>query len=72
MRQLTIAFAAVAMTALFAAPVSAEKLEGAPIKQNGQCWKKHSVGSDMTWGTWIACPAPAAAPASAAATRKRT
>jgi hypothetical protein len=72
MRQLTIAFAAIAMTALFAAPVSAEKLEGGPIKQNGQCWKKHSVGSDMTWGTWRPCPAPAAAPATAAATRKRT
>ena len=44
MRHLTIAFAAVAMTALFVAPVSAERLEGGPIKQNGQCWKKHSVG----------------------------
>ena len=56
MRQITIAFAAVAITALFVAPVSAEKLEGGPLKQHGQCWKKHSVGSDMSWGTWIACP----------------
>ena len=72
MRQLTIAAAAVAMTALFAAPVSAERISGAPIKQNGQCWKSHSVGSDMTWGRWQACPTPAAAPAPAAGTRKRT
>ena len=43
MRHLTIAFAAVAMTALFAAPVSAERIQGGPIKQNGQCWKSHSV-----------------------------
>jgi hypothetical protein len=72
MRQISIAFAAIAITALFAAPVSAEKLEGGPLKQHGQCWKKHSVGSDMSWGTWIACPAPAAAPATAASTRRRT
>jgi hypothetical protein len=72
MRQLTVAFAAAAITALFVAPVSAERIQGAPIKQNGQCWKSHSVGSDMTWGTWRACPAPAAAPATTAATRRRT
>lgn len=72
MRHLTIAIAAAAVTALFVAPVSAEKLEGGPIKQNGQCWKKHSVGSDMSWGVWTACPTPAAAPAGARATRKRT
>ena len=72
MRQITIAFAAVAITALFAAPVSAEKLEGGPLKQHGQCWKKHSVGSDMSWGVWSACPTPAAAPATGATTRRRT
>jgi hypothetical protein len=72
MRQLTIAAAAVAMTALFAAPVSAERISGGPIKQNGQCWRSHSVGADMTWGHWRACPTPAAAPATGAATRKRT
>ena len=72
MRHLTIAFAAVAMTALFVAPVSAETLEGGPLKQHGQCWKNHRVGSDMSWGTWRACPTPAAAPATAAATRRRT
>jgi hypothetical protein len=72
MRHITIAFAAVATTALFAAPVSAERISGGPIKQNGQCWRSHSVGSDMTWGRWQACPTPAAAPAPAAGTRKRT
>jgi hypothetical protein len=72
MRQLTIAFAAVAMTALLVAPVSAERISGGPIKQNGKCWKSMSVGSDMTWGTWQACPAPAAAPAVANPARKRT
>jgi hypothetical protein len=72
MRQITIAFAAVAITALFVAPVSAEKLEGGPLKQHGQCWTKHSVGSDMSWGVWSACPAPTAAPAAAPATRATT
>jgi hypothetical protein len=72
MRHLTIAAAAVAISALFVAPVSAERIQGGPIKQNGQCWKSHSVGSDMTWGRWTACPTPAAAPASAASTRRRT
>jgi hypothetical protein len=72
MRHLTIAIAAAALTALFVAPVSAERLQGGPIKQNGQCWRSHSVGADMTWGRWQACPTPAAAPAVGAATRKRT
>jgi hypothetical protein len=72
MRQLAIAVSTIAVAALFVtAPASAEKLEGGPIKQNGQCWKKHSVGSDMTWGTWAACPTPAAAPAIARPARKR-
>jgi hypothetical protein len=72
MRHLTIAAAAVAISALFVAPVSAERIQGGPIKQNGQCWKSHSVGSDMTWGRWTACPTPAAAPATAGSTRRRT
>ncbi len=72
MRHLTIAFAAAAMTALFVAPVSAERISGGSIKQNGQCWRSHSVGSDMTWGHWQACPSPAAAPATAPTTRRRT
>jgi hypothetical protein len=71
MRQLTIAIAAAAVTALFVAPVSAERIQGGPIKQNGQCWRSHSVGADMTWGHWQACPSPAAAPATAAPTTRR-
>jgi hypothetical protein len=72
MRHLTIAIAAVAMTALFAAPVSAERISGGPIKQNGQCWKGNSSSAEATWGTWQACPSPAAAPAAARPARKRT
>jgi hypothetical protein len=72
MRQITIAIAAVAVTALFAAPVSAERLQGGPIKQNGQCWKSNSGASEATWGTWTACPSPAAAPAVARPARRRT
>jgi hypothetical protein len=58
MRHLTIAIAAIAVSALFAAPVSAERINGGPIKQNGQCWKSHSGGSEGTWGTWGACASP--------------
>jgi hypothetical protein len=74
MRHLTIAIAiaAVAVSALFVAPVSADRLNGGPIKQNGQCWKSHSAASEATWGHWDACPSPAAAPAPARATRRRT
>jgi len=65
--------AAAAIAALIAAvPASAHNIGGGPIKQNGQCWRSHSVGSDMTWGHWRACPTPAAAPATAASTRRRT
>jgi hypothetical protein len=72
MRHFAIAIAAVAMTALFVAPVSADRLQGGPIKQGSQCWKSHSSGSEATWGHWAACPSPAAAPAGGAATRRRT
>jgi hypothetical protein len=61
MRQITLAAATVAILAL-AAPASAA-IMGGPIKQNGQCWRSHSVGSDAAWGRWEACPAPAAGPA---------
>ncbi len=50
MRHLTIAIAAAAVTALFVAPVSAEKLEGGPIKQTRpvleetQCRLRHELG----------------------------
>jgi hypothetical protein len=72
MRHLTIAIAAASITALVVAPALAEKLEGGPIKQNGQCWRSHSVGSDMSWGNWQACPTPAAGPAVGRPARKRT
>jgi hypothetical protein len=72
MRNLTIAIAAAAVTALFVAPVSADRISGGPIKQNGQCWKSHSAGSEATWGHWDACPSPAATPAVARPARKRT
>jgi hypothetical protein len=72
MRHLTIAIAAVAMSALFVAPVSAERLQGGPVKQNGQCWKSNSGAGESTWGTWTACPSPSAAPALARPARRRT
>ena len=51
MRQFTIAAATVAIAALIsAAPASAERISGGPIKQNGQCWKSHSGGSEATFG----------------------
>ena len=73
MRQFTIAVATIAIAGLFAAaPASAERISGGPIKQNGQCWKSHAVGADATWGHWTACPSPAAAPAVARPSRRRT
>jgi hypothetical protein len=71
MRHITIAIAAIAVTALFVAPVSAERISGGPVKQNGQCWKSNSAGSESTWGTWTACPSPAAAPGVARPARRR-
>jgi hypothetical protein len=63
MRNFTIAAATVAVVALVAAaPASAERLMGGPIKQNGQCWKNNASGSESTWGTWTACPEKASAP----------
>jgi hypothetical protein len=70
MRQITVAAATVAILAL-AAPASAA-IMGGPIKQNGQCWKSHSAGSEATWGHWEACPAPAATPATRRPAHPRT
>jgi hypothetical protein len=73
MRQFTLAAATVAIAALVAAaPASAERLMGGPIKQNGQCWKSNSSGGESTWGTWSACPQGAATPATRRAARSRT
>jgi hypothetical protein len=63
MRQLTIAAATVAIAALVsAAPASAERLNGGPIQQNGQCWhgQNHSAPSESTWGYWESCAEKAA------------
>jgi hypothetical protein len=73
MRQFTLAAATVAIAALVAAaPASAERLMGGPIKQNGQCWKSNAGGAESTWGTWSACPTPAATPTTRKASRNRT
>jgi hypothetical protein len=61
MRQFTIAIAAVGIAALAAgAPASAEVSHGTPVKQNGQCYRHHGVGSDHQFGSMESCPAPAA------------
>ena len=70
MRQITLAAATVAILAL-AAPASAA-IMGSPVKQNGQCWRSHSVGADATWGRWESCPQSASTPATRRAARNRT
>jgi hypothetical protein len=73
MRQFAITTATVAIAALIsAAPASAERISGGPIKQNGQCWKSHSGGSEATWGFWQPCAQPASAPGTQPTTRRRT
>ncbi len=58
MRQFTIAAATVAIAALIAAaPASAERLMGGPIKQNGQCWKNNASGSEFDLGNVDGLPA---------------
>jgi opacity protein-like surface antigen len=60
MRHFTIAAATVVVAALIsAAPASAERINGGPIKQNGQCWTGHGGASEATWGYWEACAAKA-------------
>jgi hypothetical protein len=73
MRHFTIAAAVIGIAALAAAaPVSAQQVgRGAPIKQNGQCWKHHGVGSDHLFGNMESCPQPASNPAPARPTRQR-
>ena len=64
MRQLTIAAATVAISALIsAAPASAERIQGGPIVQNGQCWKQQKHSEAGTWGYWQACAEKACTPA---------
>jgi hypothetical protein len=71
MRQFAIAIAAVAIAGLTAeAPASASQL-GGPVKQNGQCWKHHGVGSDHMFGSMESCPQPASTHAAPRAARQR-
>ena len=73
MRQFTIAAAAVAIAALVAAaPASAERINGGPPKQNGQCWRGHGSASEATWGFWQPCAQPASGSATQRATRRHT
>jgi opacity protein-like surface antigen len=72
MRQFTMV-AAVAIAALIsAAPASAERINGGPIKQNGQCWRGHASASEATWGYWKPCAEPASGFATERNTRGRT
>jgi hypothetical protein len=50
------------------APASAERINGGPLKQNGQCWRGHGSASEATWGFWQPC----AQPASGSATQRTT
>jgi hypothetical protein len=60
MRHFTIAIAAVAIAGLAAAaPALAEVSHGTPLKQNGQCYVHHGVGSDHQFGTMGNCTRPA-------------
>jgi hypothetical protein len=55
MRQVTIAAATIAIAALIsAAPASADRIQGGPVVQNGQCWKQQKHSEAGTWGYWQA------------------
>jgi hypothetical protein len=71
MRQFTIAAATVAIAALISAPATAERINGGPIKQNGQCWQNQKGSETGTFGYWKACPQPASAPAVQKPARRR-
>jgi hypothetical protein len=61
MHQFRTVAATVAIAALFSAlPASAERINGAPIRQNGQCWNGHAGPSEATWGYWGSCAEQAA------------
>jgi hypothetical protein len=60
MRHFIIASAVIGIAALAAgAPASAEVAHGTPLKQNGQCYRHHGVGSDHLFGSMESCPQPA-------------
>ena len=73
MRQFTIVAATIAFAALIsAAPASAERINGGPVQQNGQCWHGHGSSSEATWGFWQPCAQPASATATQRTTRRRS
>jgi hypothetical protein len=60
MRHFIIAITAVGFAVLATgAPASAEVSHGTPVKQGGQCYRHHGIGSDHQFGTMESCPQPA-------------
>jgi hypothetical protein len=59
MRQFTIAATVAIATLVAAGPASAERINGGPLKQNGQCWRSHGGASEAAWGFWEPCAQPA-------------
>jgi hypothetical protein len=53
-------------------PAAAERINGGPLKQNGQCWRAHASASEATWGYWKPCAEPASGSATERNTRRRT
>jgi hypothetical protein len=73
MRHFIIASAVVGIAALATgAPASAEVARGNPVKQNGQCYKHHGVGSDHLFGSMESCPHPASNPTAGRAARRHS
>jgi hypothetical protein len=55
--RVTLAAATIAIAALIsAAPASADRIQGGPVKQNGQCWTGWKISDVGTYGYWMACP----------------
>jgi hypothetical protein len=72
MRQFTIAAAVAIATFVAAAPASAERINGGPLKQNGQCWRGHGGTSEAAWGFWQPCAQPASGSATQRTTHRHT
>jgi hypothetical protein len=53
-------------------PASAERINGGPIKQNGQCWRGHGSASEAAWGYWKPCAEPASGSATQRNTRRQS
>jgi len=62
MQKLTIAAATIALGALFASDLALAEVNYGPAKQGNQCFTyAHTFGRDGRFGSWGACPKPAAA-----------